>query len=193
MVFMRMVPGSVVIAFTLLQTTVMNRWRIVDGWDYVAFLFTSVYINAGGTGFESFIYNGIYFRKAQADRVRSFVHDEIVKQIGFRDRGKKQVNFHVLRETRMTAHLTENGFIDNASDASKLKSDAFLEKIACGHLLGAAWAYYWKRKSYGGSSRESRSGSSSGSSGTFYRVVTGSFKNRSNAGKRQQELKKAGF
>src|SRR5690606_16376938 len=84
--------------------------------------------------------------KAQADRVRSFVHDEIVKQTGFRDRGKKQANFHVLRETRMTAHLTENGFIDNASDAAKLKSDALLEKIARGHVLGAARAYGWKKK-----------------------------------------------
>src|SRR5690554_7608262 len=36
-------------------------------------------------------------------------------------------------------------------------------------------------------------GTGSSSSGTYYRVVTGSFKNRSNAVKRQQELKKAGF
>lgn len=171
-----------------------ERTRMANSWG--ADLFTSVHINAGGgTGFESFIYNGNYSGKAQTDRVRSFVHDEIVKQTGFRDRGKKQANFHVLRETRMTAHLTENGFIDNASDASKLKSDALLEKIARGHVLGAARAYGWKKKSSGGSSGSSGSGSGSGSSssGTYYRVVTGSFKNRSNAEKRQQELKKAGF
>lgn len=171
-----------------------ERTRMANSWG--ADLFTSVHINAGGgTGFESFIYNGNYSGKAQTDRVRSFVHDEIVKQTGFRDRGKKQAIFHVLRETRMTAHLTENGFIDNASDASKLKSDAFLEKIARGHVLGAARAYGWKKKSSGGSSGSSGSGSGSGSSssGTYYRVVTGSFKNRSNAVKRQQELKKAGF
>lgn len=165
-----------------------ERTRMANSWG--ADLFTSVHINAGGgTGFESFIYNGNYSRKVQTDRVRFFVHDEIVNQTGFRDRGKKQANFHVLRETRMTAHLTENGFIDNASDASKLKFDAFLEKIARGHVLGAARAYGWKRKSSGGSS----GGSGSSSSGTFYRVITGSFKNRSNAEKRQQELKKAGF
>ncbi|MFC4618665.1 N-acetylmuramoyl-L-alanine amidase [Camelliibacillus cellulosilyticus] len=169
-----------------------ERTRMANSWG--ADLFTSVHINAGGgTGFESFIYNGNYSSKAQTDRVRSFVHDEIVKQTGFLDRGKKQANFHVLRETRMTAHLTENGFIDNASDASKLKSDAFLEKIARGHVLGAARVYGWKRKSSGGSSGGSGSGSGSGSSGTFYRVITGSFKNRSNAEKRQQKLKKAGF
>lgn len=122
-----------------------ERTRMANSWG--ADLFTSVHINAGGgTGFESFIYNGNYSGKAQADRVRSFVHDEIVKQTGFRDRGKKQANFHVLRETRMTAHLTENGFIDNASDAAKLKSDALLEKIARGHVLGAARAYGWKKK-----------------------------------------------
>lgn len=162
-----------------------ERTRMANSWG--ADLFTSVHINAGGgTGFESFIYNGNYSGKAQTDRVRSFVHDEIVKQTGFRDRGKKQANFHVLRETRMTAHLTENGFIDNASDAAKLKSDAFLEKIARGHVLGAARAYGWKRKSSGG-------GSGSSSSTTYYRVIAGSFIVRANAEKRQDELKKAGF
>ena len=153
-------------------------------------LLTSVHINAGGgTGFESYIYNGRYSGKKETDRVRGKVHDLIVDNTGFRDRGKKEANFHMLRESRMTAHLTENGFIDHASDAAKLKSDAFLEKIARGHVYGAASAYGWKRKSSGGSS----GGSGSSSSGTFYRVITGSFKNRSNAEKRQQELKKAGF
>src|SRR5690606_40220211 len=84
--------------------TVSLKERTDQANSWGADLFTSVHINAGGgTGFESFIYNGNYSGKAQADRVRSFVHDEIVKQTGFRDRGKKQANFQDRKSTRLNS------------------------------------------------------------------------------------------
>ena len=48
------------------------------------------------------------------------MHEEILKVVDFRDRGKKTANFHVLRETAMPALLTENGFVDNTNDAEKV-------------------------------------------------------------------------
>lgn len=36
----------------------------------------------------------------------------------------------------MPAILTENGFIDNTSDASQLKKSAFIEAVALGHVNG---------------------------------------------------------
>ena len=69
------------------------------------------------------------------------MHEEILKVVDFRDRGKKTANFHVLRETAMPALLTENGFVDNTSDAEKLKSSAFIQSIARGHANGLARAF----------------------------------------------------
>ncbi|WP_143286936.1 LysM peptidoglycan-binding domain-containing protein, partial [Caenibacillus caldisaponilyticus] len=46
-----------------------------------------------------------------------------------------------LRESAMPALLTENGFIDNASDAAKMKSSFWLDKVARGHVNGLALAF----------------------------------------------------
>ncbi|MCM3740616.1 N-acetylmuramoyl-L-alanine amidase [Oceanobacillus luteolus] len=113
------------------RTNDANSW----GADY----FVSIHINAGGgTGYEDYIYNGSV--SSQDISYRDIVHAEIMKQVDFRNRGKKRANFHVLRESNMPAVLTENGFIDNSTDAAKLKSDAYLNRIALGHANGIAKA-----------------------------------------------------
>jgi len=91
-----------------------NKW----GADY----FISVHINAGGgTGFESYIYNG-------SVSSATIAYQNVMKAIGgVKDRGKKRANYAVLRETKMPAILTENLFIDNSSDVAKLKSEQFRE------------------------------------------------------------------
>src|SRR5690606_29421878 len=106
---------------------------------------------------------------------------------GFRDRGKKQANFHVLRETRMHAVLTENGFIDTKKDADFLKSDANLQKIGEAHAKGVAKYFGLKKKA------QPKSAQPAQKKDVFYRVITGSFQDRKNAEKRVAELKKAGF
>jgi N-acetylmuramoyl-L-alanine amidase len=108
--------------------------------------FLSFHINAGGgTGFESYIYNGNVSAKTIA--YQNVIHAEIVKAIGdVKDRGKKRANYAVLRETKMPALLTENLFIDNASDAAKLKSQEFILKIAHGHVEGIVKAFGLKKK-----------------------------------------------
>src|SRR5690625_2267880 len=86
------------------RTDLANRWEA----DYLI----SIHINAGGgTGFESFIYNGEYPNKRRTNQSRTFIHDEIIRETGFKDRGKKEANFHMLRESSMGAMLTESGFI----------------------------------------------------------------------------------
>lgn len=125
------------------RTNDANSW----GADY----YVSIHINAGGgTGYEDYIYNGSV--SGNTITYRDKLHAEIMKQVDFRDRGKKRANFHVLRETNMPAVLTENGFIDNATDAAKLKSDAYLNRIALGHANGIAQALGLRKKSGGGAS-----------------------------------------
>lgn len=152
------------------RTNIANTW----GADYLL----SIHINAGGgTGFESFIYNGSFRNKARTRELRSKIHKEIMAGLDFRDRGKKEANFHMLRESQMPAMLTENGFIDHSADAKKLKSDSFLMTIAKGHALGLAKALHLKKKSIE----------------LYFRVVTGSFKYQANANKRVRELRSVGF
>lgn len=113
------------------RTTDANNW----GADF----FLSVHINAGGgTGYEDYIYPGL---GAPTTTYQNYIHEEIMKVVDFRDRGKKQANFHVLRETNMPAILTENGFIDTVADANKLKQSSFLQAIAQGHVNGLVRAF----------------------------------------------------
>ena len=98
-------------------------------------LFVSIHINAGGgTGFESFIYNG----KVSSNTIsfQNTVHNEIMKQVNVVDRGKKRANLAVVRETKAPAILTECLFIDNKNDANKLKKSSYLDKFADGHVKG---------------------------------------------------------
>lgn len=121
------------------RTTTANQW----GADYLI----SVHINAGGgVGFESYIYNGSYNGKNKTNQLRNKVHQSIIKEVDFKDRGRKEANFHMLRESNMSAVLTENGFIDSKTDANKLKKDSFLDRIAQGHVSGLANAFQLKKK-----------------------------------------------
>lgn len=109
-------------------------------------LFLSIHINAaGGTGFESYIFNGNISAKTVA--YQNVIHGEIMKAIGnVTDRGKKRANYAVLRLTNMPAILTENLFIDNPHDAAKLKSEQFLQQLAYGHVQGIVKAFGLKKK-----------------------------------------------
>jgi N-acetylmuramoyl-L-alanine amidase len=118
------------------RADIANKWSA----DY----FCSIHINAGGgTGWESFIHTNAGSKSVTCQNV---IHPEVMKFIGGTDRGKKRANFGVLRMTNMPAILTENLFIDNPADAAKLKSDAFLQAIAHGHVNGFEKAFELKKK-----------------------------------------------
>jgi N-acetylmuramoyl-L-alanine amidase len=121
------------------RTDMANAW----GADF----FLSIHINSGGgVGYEDFIYGKLSDSSSTA-KLRNVIHEEIAKLIGMKNRGKKKANFHVLRESKMDAILTENGFIDDAGDAALMKSTAWLDKAARGHVNGLARAFRLKKKS----------------------------------------------
>lgn len=118
------------------RTDMANRW----GADFLL----SVHINSGGgTGYEDFVHPN---SDEATVAYQNVIHEEIIKQIDFYDRGKKMANFHVLRESNMPSLLTENGFIDNASDTAKLKKSEYIDQIALGHINGLVKAFGLKRK-----------------------------------------------
>lgn len=166
------------------RTDMANKW----GADYLI----SVHVNSAGgtagTGFESYTYNGRYNGKQETNRKRSILHAEIMRQLsGVRDRGMKEANLHMVRESKMEAALTENLFINNPTDAAKLKQDAWLEKIAQGHVNGLVRIFNLQPKKKPAPKPKTQNNN------VFYRVVTGSFTDRKNAEKRVMELKKSGF
>ncbi|BDG47748.1 hypothetical protein PspKH34_23090 [Parageobacillus sp. KH3-4] len=109
-----------------------------------------------------------------------------MKAINVTDRGKKRANYAVLRETKMSAILTENLFIDNANDAAKLKSEQSLQQIAYGHVQGIVKAFGLKKKANSTPSQPQQDGK-------LYRVQVGAFADRNNAEKLAEELKKKGY
>src|SRR5690606_35252816 len=119
--------------------TLAQRTKMANDWgaDY----YVSVHINAGGgTGFESYIYeqkdkNGRIIGSPTQDEIKkqAIIHDHIAKNIksdGVKDRGKKRANFHVLRESNMSAILFEYLFIDYHADRNKLLNVSFRDKLA---------------------------------------------------------------
>ncbi|WP_026690914.1 N-acetylmuramoyl-L-alanine amidase family protein [Alteribacter aurantiacus] len=114
------------------RTNEANAW----GADY----FVSIHINAfNGTarGYEDFIHDSLT-PSSRTSQMRNVMHEEIIKVNNMINRGKKSANFHVLRETRMPAILTENGFIDNAQDAALIRDPNWLQTVAKGHADGIA-------------------------------------------------------
>ncbi|TWK63141.1 N-acetylmuramoyl-L-alanine amidase [Bacillus licheniformis] len=114
------------------RASMANQWG--------ADLFVSVHANAGGgTGFETFRYPGTAGKTLELQKA---LHNEILttmKAYGqIADRGLKQANLAVVRETRMPAVLTENLFIDRKEDAERLKDSGFLKAVGEAHARGIA-------------------------------------------------------
>jgi N-acetylmuramoyl-L-alanine amidase len=123
--------------------TLTQRTNAANSWG--ADFLLSVHINAGGgTGYEDYVYPGV---GTPTTTYQSNIHAEVIKLVDFYDRGKKSANFHMLRESNMPAILTENGFIDNANDAAKLKSASFIEALARGHVNGIVKSFNLTKKS----------------------------------------------
>ncbi|MFA9558361.1 N-acetylmuramoyl-L-alanine amidase [Evansella sp. AB-rgal1] len=112
------------------RTNDANSW----GADY----FLSIHVNGFdgiAQGYEDYIHNSLSDSSDTA-QYREVMHEEIIEVNDLYNRGKKKANFHVLRETTMSALLTENGFIDNEEDAEKLADSEWRQEVARGHVNG---------------------------------------------------------
>ncbi|MBB6444303.1 N-acetylmuramoyl-L-alanine amidase [Bacillus benzoevorans] len=101
--------------------------------------FISIHSNAfngSGNGIETYFYSAAYNPYVSDSKMLATAIQNRLLAIGeTKDRGVKAGNLHVLRENNMPATLVELGFIDNAADNAKLKSDVWRQS--------AAQAIYW--------------------------------------------------
>lgn len=169
------------------RTDDANKWK--------ADVLVSIHINAAtsssATGYEDFIWNGTVSQNTR--NLQNTIHAEMIKVFkNFRNRGKKRANFHMLRESRMSAVLPEFLFITNKNDAVFLKSDKNLKNVAKHLAIGIANHLKLKKKAVKTAPNPTKTTSTS-KSNTFYRVVAGSYNDRKNAEAQLNKLKKAGF
>lgn len=81
-------------------------------YDYFISLHRNAYKPEHANGVETLTYlNQTLKARKLANKIQNALVD-----LGFKDRGVKKANFHVLRETRAPAILIEIGFIDNSKD-----------------------------------------------------------------------------
>jgi N-acetylmuramoyl-L-alanine amidase len=110
----------------------------------------SIHCNAGGGsgGFETFRYtNASAASVALQNGLHTAIMDMLNKvAVGVIDRGQKAKNLHMVRESNMPAVLTENLFLDVATDAAKLKKDVVIQAIIDGHVVGIAKYLGLKKK-----------------------------------------------
>lgn len=159
------------------RTDEANSWNA----DY----FLSIHCNSfngRASGYEDYIYEGLS-KSSDTAQYRNTMHKEVTAVNRLHDRGRKKANFHVLRESRMSALLTENGFIDNDHDASLMKNPSWRQTVARGHVNGLARAFGLKR----------HKSSPKPSPDALYKVIAGSFKKRKNANNRVRFLRSEGI
>ncbi|MGM9957042.1 MAG: N-acetylmuramoyl-L-alanine amidase [Peribacillus sp.] len=115
-------------------------------------VFVSVHINAGGgTGGETYYYSS-YSRaavnpyNADSKLLAQKIQARLIDYMDFKNRGTKEANFYVLKYNSMPATLVEAGFIDNASDAAKLKQTYYKQQAAKAIYQGTL--DYYKAKGF---------------------------------------------
>lgn len=108
-------------------------------------IYISIHSNAGPAAsmqdWTSPSINGIetwYFHGSKrGQKVASIFQKHLIDKTGFKSRGLKsraRSQFYVIRKTRMTAVLTENGFYNNLTECRELMKDSVRQQIADAHV-----------------------------------------------------------
>lgn len=151
-----------------------------NDYDYFISFHRNAYQPEKARGVETYTYlNPGTKSKSLAQRIQT-----ALVALGFTDRGVKEANYHVLRETKAPAVLIEIGFIDNSGDNALFdsKRNEIIKAIAKAVLTQLGIDYI-----------EASAPTQAESGQTLYRVMAGSYKVRENAENQVQRLKTAGF
>ncbi|WP_147564978.1 N-acetylmuramoyl-L-alanine amidase [Clostridium tyrobutyricum] len=105
--------------------------------------------------------------------------------LGFTDRGVKEANYHVLRETKAPAVLIEIGFIDNTEDNNLFDSKRNeIVKVLAKAILAQVEISYIEPTAIPQPEVKGQ---------TLYRVIVGAYSAKENADAQLAKVKSAGF
>jgi len=160
-------------------------------------LFVSIHINSAASlarGFETYIYNKTSSQKTKDAQkaITDAIYAEI-KPLGSKIHGSspyKSANYSVLRNTNMSAVLTESAYINTPADAAILKNAKFIEALVDGHVKGIAKAAGLTKKA--NAVVESPKEEAPATEALHF-VQLGAFSNEENADALEKKAKAAGF
>ncbi|MDF2068015.1 N-acetylmuramoyl-L-alanine amidase [Bacillus sp. Cr_A10] len=84
------------------------------------------------TGTETYIYP----KTSKSRTLAEAIHPQIVKKLKLKNRGIRESDFHMLRESNMPAILIESGYMDSRIDIVALRDESRLRAIADGTVFG---------------------------------------------------------
>lgn len=156
-------------------------------------VYLSIHANAFGAGgwnaangIETYVYES---RPAEAMALANDIHKALITSTTMADRGVRAANFHVLRETHMTAILLELGFMTNSGDMAKLRSADYRRHVAQIITIALAKRYALPRKVV----VKPVVADEVAPDGKLFKVQVGAFKQRSGAEATVAKLKKLGI
>jgi len=113
-------------------------------YDYFISFHRNAFKPETAAGVETYTYlNPSAKSKGLAEKTQS-----ALVEVGFANRGVKEANFHVLRETKAPAVLIEIGFIDNSQDNALFdaKKNEIVKAVSCAILSQLGLAYIEESK-----------------------------------------------
>ncbi|MEK5528528.1 N-acetylmuramoyl-L-alanine amidase [Viridibacillus sp. FSL R5-0468] len=104
------------------------------------------------------------------------VHPLVVEAMGLRDRGIKDANYAVLRDTKMPAILVEGGFMDSTIDIVKMRDTEYLKAQGEAIAKGAAVYLGAKLKEVTTVSKPSKPVSKPSNTEEYYKKGVGAYR-----------------
>ncbi|MBN2884236.1 MAG: N-acetylmuramoyl-L-alanine amidase [Clostridia bacterium] len=102
--------------------------------------YISIHYNAFDGKFDAYDPEGIsvhiYPGSTSGRKLGEAILKYLIQGTSQKNRGIVESNFHVLRETKMVAILSENGFMDNKREAMLMLDAAFQKEVAVEHAKG---------------------------------------------------------
>ncbi|MHA0855363.1 N-acetylmuramoyl-L-alanine amidase [Paenibacillus sp. CMAA1364] len=96
-------------------------------------LSADVFVSIHGNSNPSSSPNGTesyYYKRKDSKELAKHIHHYLIEATGLKDRGVKDDNFHVIRETTMPATLLEIGFLSNKADEAVLFTEDLQNRVA---------------------------------------------------------------
>jgi N-acetylmuramoyl-L-alanine amidase len=159
------------------RSELINAWGANVHIDYHLNAYGSGWNNVGGT--ETYMYTT---RPKEAAALAEKVQTNLVRELGFSNRGVKVANFHMIRETKMTAIIIEFAFMTNQIEAIKMRTSEYQKKAAMAVVDGLVAQFGLIKKLAGISTIDG-----------LYRVQVGAFSDINRAKGLVEELKAKGY